>query len=177
MLSSDECNQTVKDLINCSNKFEKLLRIGSSDEWKVVCRSCSSTGVEKHARAFITNDPRSIILCTNRLSKKSIEEALMHESIHAYDFSVSNIDFGSCNGLAYTEVRAAKAAECAGYLPFDWVKERCIKSKANNSTKIFYPLQHEECVEKVFKAAVADIRPEIAISKSSGVGNQSKPES
>lgn len=158
MTSAAECNEIVQNLLESDESFKNLLSVGQKNSWSVICRSCGTFGVERHARAFITKH-RSIVLCTNRLSKRAVKEALTHEGIHAYDMDHSGVDFNSCHGIAYSEVRAARGAECAGQYPFEWAKEKCIKTKAMNSTKIFHPLQYEECVEKVFREAMADERP------------------
>ena len=42
-------------------------------------------GVEGSARAFFAAPPPTIVLCQNRLKTPAVEEALIHELIHAYD--------------------------------------------------------------------------------------------
>lgn len=156
MISTTECERLVADLLKCDKRLKSLLNGGSNDlteenkGWKVVCRKCSRDGVEGEARAFVCTAPQSIVLCTNRLSEKSIKQALMHEAVHAYDYSSGNVDFTSCEGLAYTELRAAKAAECSGFFPFRWMREDCIKQCAKKSTQCFFPMMGGSCVEKMF---------------------------
>jgi len=142
----------------------------------IKCRPCSSTTVaEAGARAFIqrtssSNNDRNkegleIILCSNRLKKNEIEEALLHELVHYYDYyNNSQTDFSSCEGLAYSEVRAAREAECKGYYlyPFEnWAKKKCVSYYASRSTCNMFPKNGSSCVDKVIDKAMKDLSPEI----------------
>lgn len=165
--SSAMCAATLASL-RASDTNGKLNQILSTIQKKVggvnvSCRPCSSEGVEAGARAFLMNSvPLTVTLCTNRLKneKKDIEEALMHELVHAYDYVNGRCDFSTCNGLAYTEVRAAKAAECNGEYLIPWFKANCIKNHATKSTANLFPTKDAiQCVEKVYEAAAKDNAP------------------
>eukprot|EP00547_Thalassionema_nitzschioides_P010021 CAMPEP_0194224290 /NCGR_PEP_ID=MMETSP0156-20130528/37082_1 /TAXON_ID=33649 /ORGANISM="Thalassionema nitzschioides, Strain L26-B" /LENGTH=173 /DNA_ID=CAMNT_0038955763 /DNA_START=203 /DNA_END=721 /DNA_ORIENTATION=- len=83
---------------------------------KIECRPCADTGPERGARAFVMGPtPLSIVLCSNRLSldsKDEMEQVLVHELMHVYDVRVNKLDLRTCENLAYSEVRAAREAEC-----------------------------------------------------------------
>ena len=159
MCSINECEILVKEIVTKDPKLQRLLGVGQ-EQWNIACKTCTNNGVEGKARAFITADPNQIILCANRLaSEKAIKESLIHEAVHAYDYSQKRCDFYSCEGLAYTEVRAAREAECSRYFPFEWFKEYCIKSRAANSTSNLFPNGARKCVDTVYKEAVSDLHP------------------
>ena len=43
-----------------------------------------------------------MVLCANRLkSREKVEEAVVHELVHAYDFLVSGVKLQECQALAY----------------------------------------------------------------------------
>jgi hypothetical protein len=100
-----------------------------------------------------------IVLCTNGLHENDIEEAMVHELIHAYDYSKKRCDFKSCLGLAYSEVRAAREAECSGQFASQWLKNQCIRNRAIKSTVNIYPRSATRCVDSVFDDAVKDMAP------------------
>ena len=82
----------------------------------IECSPCGSdTRAEACARAYVRGpDPLGIVLCSNRLSsQREIEEVLVHELVHIYDVHVRQMDLRDCKQLAYSEVRAAREAECA----------------------------------------------------------------
>jgi hypothetical protein len=81
----------------------------------IECSPCGSdTRAEASARAYVRGpDPLGIVLCSNRLgSQREIEEVLVHELVHIYDVHVRQMDLRDCKQLAYSEVRAAREAEC-----------------------------------------------------------------
>ena len=88
-----------------------------------------------------------------------IKESLTHEAIHAYDYTNNKCDFHTCEGLAYTEVRAAREAECSGPYMFEWFRELCIKANASNATENMFPSGARKCVNSVYAAAVTDYSP------------------
>lgn len=154
MVSRSDCEQIVRDLLASNEKLSKRV-----SNIPVVCRSCPAGEVDK-ACAYITDEPE-IVLCHNRLrSRKKLGEALMHESVHAYDFSNQMCDFGTCEGLAYSEVRAAREGDCTGFYPFEWLRRECVMQKAISSTASLHPrVEAERCVKAVYDTAVADLRP------------------
>jgi len=165
-MNSSDCELIVKALLDGGTKAKLLLDISGAvkegeGSWAVKCRPCSRTGPEGKARAFITAHPSEIVLCSNRLSgRRSVEEALLHELIHVYDYSLARYDFHSCEGLASTEVRAAREAECSNrMLVFDWFRLQCIRKCASRSTSALYGEEAHECVKRVFDKAVLDKQP------------------
>lgn len=158
-LSSNACESLVENLKKCDKRISQLLS-NTNGQPTISCRKCDTTGVEGSARAFLVNSrPLEIVLCTNKLKESSVKEALIHELIHAYDFSQSRCDFSTCEGLAYSEVRAAREAECGRSFPFDWIKNTCVEHHAINSTKNMCPAEANRSVNKVFSRAMADQSP------------------
>lgn len=82
---------------------------------ELTCRRCETFGPEAGARAFLMGpQPLSIVLCHNRIDsdKAEVEEILTHELIHLYDVQTLKLDLADCETVAYSEVRAAREAEC-----------------------------------------------------------------
>lgn len=110
-----------------------------------------------------------IILCHERLrDEQEVERILLHEMTHAHDYFVKNIDLSTKDGLACSEVRAAKAGECSRrtrsmldkvfsnserYQQLrEKLQKRCVRSHAILSTNLVFKDQGKESVEKVFDA-------------------------
>ena len=94
------------------------------------------------------------------MSEDAIETSLIHELVHAYDYKLNRYDMFTCDGLASSEIRAAREAECSGEYPLHWLKDRCIKQRATASTANLFPsIEASKSVEKVFASAVADMEP------------------
>ncbi|KAL0587586.1 hypothetical protein ABG067_002882, partial [Albugo candida] len=116
-----------------------------------VCLMCREEGPEGKARAFFSAPPPTIVFCANRLhSAGEVEETMMHELIHAYDFVVRKMDITKPNILACSEIRAARESECyqkafllAKLLPesnltetmSEWKNKRCVRTHAIRSTQ------------------------------------------
>ena len=49
-------------------------------------------------------------------------EALTHELVHAVDHAHDRCKFATCEGLAFSEVRAARDAECDKHFYFELAK-------------------------------------------------------
>ena len=81
---------------------------------QLIVRQCSRDGVEGSARAFFGDWPSpTVVLCANRLAgDDDVEEALVHELVHAYDYVARGMDLTECPFLGCSEVRAAREAEC-----------------------------------------------------------------
>lgn len=151
----------------------------------VKCRRCLDHGVEGGARAFLEAPPMSIVLCSNRLhSEKDVQEALTHELIHAYDHQVTKRDLTQCHQLAYSEIRAAREAECAAlahsqsWLPQTmrvWFLERCVRDTATQATRALFPTQGGGCVADVFREAYADHSPSAPPAEASAAGARATP--
>ena len=155
----------------------------SSLSIELKCRTCSNTGPEGGARAFLMGPtPLSIILCHNRIqsSREEVEEILTHEFVHLYDVQTLQLDLQQCETLAYSEIRAAKAAECrhlsstvssslslssslsSSSSSNPWshhVQRYCVQQKAMNATKNLFPRDGRRCIATVFAQAYQDERP------------------
>lgn len=58
-------------------------------------------------------DPLSIVVRSNRVqNSQEMEELVLHELIHIYDVRKLQLNLKDCESLAYSEVRAAREAEC-----------------------------------------------------------------
>ena len=96
----------------------------------ITCRPCSKDGREAHARAFVQSPPLGVVLCTNRLrTKEDIEATVTHELVHCYDIMKQKLDLTQCDNLAYSEVRAAREAECS----FGSFLNLCLNQYKNSS--------------------------------------------
>ena len=116
-------------------KFAALL--AAIGEIPIDCIECSHLGAEGNSKALIRIDPLSIEICENRNSTpESIEISLKHELVHAFDFKLNRYDMFTCDGLAASEIRAARDAECAGSYFAEWFRHRCIKERAKASTAV-----------------------------------------
>lgn len=127
----------------------------------IECQQCGSdTRAEAGARAYVKGpDPLSIILCSNRLaSQREVNEVLTHELIHIYDIQQKHMDLTNCQQLAYSEIRAAREAECGNSLTKS-LQRICSKDKATVATKNMFPEEGRGCVCSVFDEAVNDYMP------------------
>lgn len=70
------------------------------------------------------------------------------------------MDLTNCAELAYSEVRAAREAECH-YTPqlCSWFKKQCVKNTATRSTSTLFPDQGAACVTQIFEQAYRDVGP------------------
>lgn len=164
-----KCEEQLNNLLetitqakpNMPTQVEILSRLFNSlrnSQIPVECKMCGSNGPEGNARAYITGNPLTIVMCANRLAPKEYSEALSHEATHAYDFINSKCDFSECEGLAFSEIRAARNAECSGAWP-EFRRNSCIKNYATNATSNLFPGKASSCVAKMFEIAMADETP------------------
>mmetsp|Transcript_25613 Transcript_25613/g.39360 ORF Transcript_25613/g.39360 Transcript_25613/m.39360 type:complete len:348 (+) Transcript_25613:183-1226(+) len=127
----------------------------------IECQQCGSdTRAEAGARAYVKGpEPLSIVLCSNRLSsQREIDEVLTHELIHIYDIKKKRMDLTNCKELAYSEIRAAREAECGNSLTA-YTQLICVKDKATVATKNMFPDEGRACVCNVFDEAMNDHTP------------------
>jgi len=84
-------------------------------------------------------------------TRADIEQLLVHELVHAVDHHVTKLDLSTCGGLACSEIRAAKLAECYASWNLGGVKKRCTRNFAKTSTRmVFGPIHGPVCVDAVF---------------------------
>lgn len=97
----------------------------------------------------------------NNEIKNRIKETLVHEFTHAYDYINSRVNFHTCNGLAYTEIRAARNGNCDTELlnKIPLFKSICTYFAARDSTQSFYPRDTDKCLINVFLEAYKDHEP------------------
>ena len=159
MTTTKICDRMVRDLLQSDPKLRAMLTLKGSDELiKIHCITCTNKGFEENARAYVTLDPAEVVLCANKLPNlDSVAEALRHEAVHAYDISHNRYNLETCEGLASSEIRAAREGECKNSL--SWLRNYCIKNHAEAATKNFFPNQYAQCVQKVYDDAVADKEP------------------
>ena len=167
-MKEEKCRELVLDAVK-DQRISVLLRsLGNKmKDWDGIaidCIKCANEGVEGTARAMLSINPTSIILCANRLeSVTEIKISLTHELVHAFDFLHKRYDFTSCNGLASSEIRAAREAECANYTDsklFPYLRNHCIKDHARRSTRNIFPAaEASECVLNMFNQAMQDNEP------------------
>ncbi|TFJ79970.1 hypothetical protein NSK_008528 [Nannochloropsis salina CCMP1776] len=127
----------------------------------IKCINCAEEGLAMKARAYMEAPPMSVVLCANRLQdRREMEEALVHELVHVYDHALVQMDLTTCKDLAYSEVRAAREAECH-YTPqlCSWFKKQCVQSTATRSTATIFPTEGAACVAAVFEKAYRDVGP------------------
>lgn len=134
-------------------------------EWmQISCKPCSNHGPEASARAFVMGPtPLSMVVCTNRLQndddgarrRAELEEILTHEFLHVYDVRQLQLDLRDCENLAYSEIRAARQAECAG----SWAPQACARVKAQVATQNLFPTMGKRCIKQVWEKAYKDTRP------------------
>ena len=63
--------------------------------------------------------------------------------------------------MAFSEVRAAREAECAQrFFPFEFMRKDCVRSHAIESTANLFPrTAATNCVDSVLTAAMKDLEP------------------
>jgi hypothetical protein len=130
---------------------------------EVECRRCLTEGPESGARAFVKGpNPLSIVVCSNRIfSRSDMEQVLVHELIHVHDVRLLGMELRSCTELAYSEIRAAREAECynyASWLP-QQIPHHCIQKRATVATNNLFPKTGAECVRQMMHLALPDTRP------------------
>ncbi|TMW55023.1 hypothetical protein Poli38472_013785 [Pythium oligandrum] len=140
-----------------------------------VCLDCREDGPEGRARAFFSAPPPTVVFCANRLhSAKEVEETMVHELIHAYDFTVRSMDITKSDLLACSEIRSARESECyrmarllANAIPdvaffqksATWLNRQCVRDHAIRSTRSMFPDKAKDEVDKMFNQCYADQSP------------------
>ena len=162
------CNELIHEAVKIPRINQLLKSLGTNKpNWQGIaidCRRCSTDGVEGNARAMLSENPLGVTICVNRVHDiGEISSSLTHELTHAYDFLQNRYDFNTCHGLASSEIRAAREAECNSYTKselFPYFRNECIKQHAERSTANLYPSKEaKECVKTVFNKAMADLEP------------------
>lgn len=147
---------------------------------QIRCKHCSQKGPEGGARAFVMGPtPLSVVICQNRLYANTpqglvdeMQEILTHELMHVYDVQQLRLDLRDCESLAYSEIRAARHAEC--YKSNN--HSVCTQQKALTATLNLFPKQARDCVKKVFEQAFADTRPFVKTTTTTASSSASKPD-
>ncbi|ETW02370.1 hypothetical protein, variant 2 [Aphanomyces invadans] len=164
-----------KKLVDAINAFLKQTKKNADDPTSLefICLDCKSEGVEGKARAFFASPP-AIVLCANRLNTtEDVKEVVVHELIHAYDYTVRNMDLTQPAVLACSEVRSARESECYEKAQAlcknpqltvllqgcEWWVKKCVKQNAVLATSSLFPNDAEKHVDKVFDACFNDHSP------------------
>tara|TARA_B110000208_G_scaffold111980_1_gene138054 strand:+ start:357 stop:896 length:540 start_codon:yes stop_codon:yes gene_type:complete len=124
-----------------------VLKPFGDDAMPILCTNCPNGGTIGSARAFFAQTDEDgrrscITMCANRMrSAAEVREALTHELVHAYDWHVRGAQtLATCEGLACSEVRSHREAECARYskLPIgaSFALRACVKRKATTATQV-----------------------------------------
>ncbi len=111
------CSEALIEALLPNSRAARLLEeIQSKAGVKSITKSdihCTSCPKGLNARAYFEAPPAKIVLCSNKLYTPSeVEESLVHELVHAYDYVVYGANLENCMELARSEVRAAREAEC-----------------------------------------------------------------
>ena len=159
----EECQELVDSFYKTCEKANQILRHLPTRP-VISCLDCSKAAPDTNRTvraALIDSYPLGIALCCDRMNVSEIEEALVHELVHAYDYSKNRCDFSTCTGLAFSEVRAAREAECSNpYYPFQFMRDSCIRDTAVRSTSSrFSKAESQVCVYLVFSKAMRDHEP------------------
>ena len=128
-----------------------------------------------------------------------MDEIVTHELVHIFDVRHLQLDLRDCETLAYSEVRAAREAECrlptkhthnnhnnppnnkwSYWLdPESWASvqqrqtEWCVQERALCATQNLFPVrQAKACVQRVWKTALADERPFAAVNTSNTAASE-----
>ncbi len=111
------CSQALAEALLPSGRAARLLEeINSKAGDKKITQSdirCMPCPKGLKARAYFEAPPAKIVLCSDKLQTPlDVEESLVHELVHAYDYVVYGSNLENCMELAKSEVRAAREAEC-----------------------------------------------------------------
>lgn len=155
------CTTLLSTYLQTNKKIKSKLK-NLKHPPNIKCGVC-----DVHARGYFSASSSKakktdIILCSNVIkNREDFETTLLHELTHASDHLTQKYNLSSCEGLASSEIQAAKAAECReGCYLFskvcifgnvcDYFRKRCVKSYALNSTVKVFPKKGKSCIEKVF---------------------------
>jgi hypothetical protein len=132
-----KCENLVQDLM-AQSEYQQLVTRLNGTNLLIKCHQCSDSGTEGKSRGFLEINPLQITLCVNRIksSKESYEKILTHELTHAFDYLTKKCDLTTCEGLAYSEVRAARNGECSDYFILPYFRNECIRNHAIRSTAV-----------------------------------------
>lgn len=172
-----KCQDIVDSISLSSTTIAALLKHVPSNV-SITCRPCSRVqDIESSARAFTLINPLEIVVCSNRVhGKEDIKEVMVHELVHAYDYSTGRYDMRGCDGLASSEVRANRDAECGSYadLPVYFgslldIRKWCTQHYAGRATANLFPMERSSlarhvpafhpCVRRVIDEAYRDNSP------------------
>jgi Peptidase M76 family len=157
-------------------------RLSTATSTKNVVSAIVETAMNDAGTATTT------IASTNSIAMiREMDEIITHELIHIYDVRQLHLNLMHCNDLAYSEIRAAREAECytlavevnssnkqrsntnnnhkeknvrqSDQLQLTPLQD-CVSTRATTATKnIFSSRQAKECIRNVYYQAMADLRP------------------
>ncbi|KAK9765742.1 Mitochondrial inner membrane protease atp23 [Basidiobolus ranarum] len=165
------CEDWKDEIIQKNTMVKTLLgamkRAGCNFEKKHFrCVPCDNSG----SGGFSAEE--GIILCQNHfISRPHMEETVVHELIHAFDYCKYNLDLTNCKHHACTEVRAASlSGDCKlmreflrGKFRVKKQHQECVRRRAILSVKYNPSCKDEEqarnAVNSVFESCYADTTP------------------
>ena len=175
-LSEEQCQAFLKQALEDERLSELWEGIRNSNpssaprgcgpSLSMLCKTCGRKGPEGGARAFVEAPPVGLVLCANRLSGlDDVKAALRHELVHAYDMCAAEKDLTQCTELAYSEVRAAREAECHTYQKYGhWfgltriLRDSCVRENATRATQsLFAGEEGARCVNSEFARAISSV--------------------
>jgi hypothetical protein len=132
-----QCEEIIRHLM-AEPRFRNISSQLSGSNLLMKCRVCAEDGTEGKSRAYLEINPTQITFCANRIAPThdSYQQMLSHELTHAYDYLKGKCDFDTCDGLAYSEVRAAREGECSGFFIHQSFRQKCIRDHAIRSTAV-----------------------------------------
>lgn len=186
----NKCLLQVEEVLVSSSKVHSLLQsieeLGCKvpNAW-IKCAPCNlqpSKGVKmsggftfgQQEEEGIEASPKIVICENEKLNKVTLEDTLLHELIHAYDFCRAKIDVSNCAQHACAEIRAsALSGECSslkkeilrGEASLSLAKgfQKCIQRRAIKSVRsnphCSEKYMAENAVKAVFEKCFWDTAP------------------
>ncbi|KAJ3032604.1 Mitochondrial inner membrane protease atp23 [Rhizophlyctis rosea] len=106
-----------------------------------------------------------VVLCAGHLmTRKRMEDTMVHELVHAYDHCTTKVDWGKCEHYACSEIRAAAlSGDCKwdrevnrGILGWRGHLQTCVKRRAISNLKQLPQCQGEQVAEDAVRAVFHD---------------------
>ncbi|KAI9143886.1 peptidase M76 family-domain-containing protein [Paraphysoderma sedebokerense] len=179
-----------KECQRCEKWKNEILH--SNEKVKTLLKALDNLGTpfntDKHIKCVPCDENASggfgpevgILLCQNRfISKEMMTDTLVHELIHAHDYSKYQYDWTNCLHHACTEIRAANlSGDCGfgreiarGMMTFRKQHQSCVKRRATLAVRYnphcSGPGVAEKAVDSVFESCFSDHSPFVDIPPNS----------
>jgi inner membrane protease ATP23 len=167
----EKCQNTVRKIVETSSLLDILITdMGRSGCYVdrsefFTCRPC-----DKQVEGFYDKN-LGIVICENNVqaNSKKLQQILLHESVHAFDYCSANFNFNDCMHVACSEIRSNNlSGECnfgqelrRGNGKWFKQKQRCIKRRATLSLKEVPHCSEtaQSSVERAFRYCYKDHQP------------------